>query len=149
MQLRLKTDFALRVLLYLAHRERTTGERLPVRVEAVANAYDISKEHLVKVVQQLATHGWVVTKAGRGGGLQLAVEPGTIEVVDVIEAFEERRGVLECVETPRACILEPGCGLRRLLMRAEDAFYDSLAGVTVADLVGGRRGGVHNLPLSA
>ncbi len=149
MKLRLKTDYALRVLLYLAHRENSAGERRPIRVEAIADAYAVSKDHLVKVVQELARAGWVTSRAGRGGGLLLAAEPGTIGVADVISHFEERHGVLECIEQPRVCVLEPGCGLRRLLMQAEDAFYNTLAGVTVADLLGGRRGGVHNLTLSA
>jgi DNA-binding IscR family transcriptional regulator len=48
-------------------------------------------------------------------------------------------------------VLEPGCDLRRLLMTAEQAFYDVLAGRTIADLVSRRprRGGIHNLVLPA
>jgi Rrf2 family nitric oxide-sensitive transcriptional repressor len=162
MQLTLKTDYALRVLLYLAlhqarHRARhealrDAGPRRdadaePVSTEAVAEAFRISKDHVVKVVQALARHGWVATRPGRGGGIVLAVDPATLSVDTVVAAFEPRRGVLECIERPAVCVLEPGCDLRRLLIQAEQAFHDVLAGRTVADLVARRprRGGIHNL----
>jgi Rrf2 family nitric oxide-sensitive transcriptional repressor len=158
-QLKLKTDYALRVLLMLAHRGSHDGPRhgaaddadrpAPLTTEAVAEAFGISKDHVVKVVQELARHGWVHTRPGRGGGIVLAVDPATLRVDEVVAAIEPRRGVLECVEHPDVCVLEPGCDLRRLLIDAERAFYDVLAGRSVADLVARRprRGGIHNLSL--
>ena len=151
MQLKLKTDYALRVLLYLAHRDALAGDAAatpdPVSTEAVAKAFAISRDHVVKVVQELAHLGWVSTHPGRGGGIELAVDPASLRIDEVVAAFESRAGVLECIERPSVCVLEPGCDLRRLLMDAETAFYDVLAGRTVADLVSRRprRGGVHNL----
>jgi Rrf2 family nitric oxide-sensitive transcriptional repressor len=159
MRLRLKTDYALRVLLYLAHHEARRAERrdaaaagdAPVSAEAIAKAFGISKDHVVKVVQDLARQGWVASRPGRGGGVVLAADPAGLRVAEVVAAFEERRGVLDCVEDPSVCVLEPGCDLRRLLMTAEQAFYDVLAGRTIADLVSRRprRGGIHNLVLPA
>jgi Rrf2 family nitric oxide-sensitive transcriptional repressor len=167
-QLKLKTDYGLRVLLYLAHHEARHAARqagpparddprrgtsgncaAPVSSEAIAQAFDISKDHVVKVVQDLARHGWVVTRSGRGGGIVLAVDPAGLAVDEVVAAFEPRQGVLECVEHPAVCVLEPGCDLRRLLIEAEQAFYGVLAGRTIADLVARRprRGGIHHLSL--
>ena len=144
MKLRLQTDYALRVLIYLARCEDLT------RVDAMAEAYDVSREHLVKVVQALARHGWVETKAGRGGGVRLTADPARLDVATVIGAFEGREGVLECVAEPTVCVLEPGCRLRRKLMAAEAAFYRELEGTTLADLVQRPRAGtgLSRLPLN-
>jgi Rrf2 family transcriptional regulator, nitric oxide-sensitive transcriptional repressor len=144
MRLTLHTDYALRTLLYLAH----TGR--PAPVDAIATAFAISREHLVKVVQTLTRLGYVSTRSGRGGGVSLARDAAQIRVSDVVADVEGRQRVLDCVLQPQTCVLEPGCGLRRLLMQAEDAFYATLAGATIAELARpkSRKGGLHNLSLS-
>ena len=144
MKLRLQTDFALRLLMDLARRDA------PATLAHVAADYDISREHLVKVAQRLAALGYVNTRPGRGGGVELAADPKSIDVGEVLAGMEGREGVLDCVSDSSACVLEPGCRLRRLLMRAEDAFYDTLRGTTLASLVShptpGR--GIARLPLN-
>ena len=143
MRLTLHTDYALRTLLYLAH----TGR--PAPVDAIAGAFSISRDHLVKVVQTLTHAGYVRTRAGRGGGVSLARDPATMRVSDVVADVEGRQQVLDCVLQPKTCVLEPGCGLRRLLMQAEDAFFEILAGATIAELARpkSRKGGLYNLAL--
>jgi Rrf2 family nitric oxide-sensitive transcriptional repressor len=143
MKLRLQTDFALRVLLYLSFVERK------VTVDEIAKAFGISRDHLVKVVQQLATHGYVQTHPGRGGGITLARAPSSVTVKEVVECLEGRHGVLDCVESPEVCPMEPGCRLRKLLMKAEAAFYETLGTQTLSELTGKspRTGGIHNLAI--
>src|SRR5262245_49523080 len=113
MRLKLQTDYALRTLLFLAAAPRICS------VDDIAGAFGISREHLVKVVQELARRGFVKTTVGRAGGAQLAREPASITVAEVVEAFEGRQQVLECLAQPEVCVLEPGCDLRRLLIKAE------------------------------
>ena len=142
MKLRIQTDYALRTLMYLGLTDRKA------RAEDIANCFVISKDHLVKVIQQLARLGYVRTVPGRGGGVSLAKRPEQIIVREVVESFEGRDTVLECVDSPDICPLEPGCKLRRLLMRAEDAFYGAMSETTIADLYAGRqRGGLYNLQI--
>lgn len=140
MTLRTQTDYALRTLMYLGY----TGRK--ARAEDIATRFIISKDHLVKVIQQLAGHGYVLTRPGRGGGVELAKPADEITVREVIESFEGQNRVLDCVETPEVCPLEPGCRLRKLLIRAEKAFYDTLDGITIADMCDPQQpGGLNNL----
>ncbi len=142
MKLRAQTDYALRILLFLAFVDRraTTTE--------LAEAYDVSRDHMVKVVQHLARLGMVRTTAGRRGGISLIRPASEISVREVVEAFEGRGGLLECIDEPTACVMEPGCKLRRLLISAETQFLEALEEVSIEDLVGrGRRGGLYNLGL--
>lgn len=143
MRLKLQTDYALRVLMDLARRRASATTR------QVAADYAISREHVVKVVQRLASLELVTTRPGRGGGVELARPPEEIDVGEVVEALEGRDGVLDCVLDSDACVLEPGCRLRRHLIRAEDAFFDSLRGLSLAALVTNPRKerGIARLPI--
>jgi Rrf2 family nitric oxide-sensitive transcriptional repressor len=144
MRLRLQTDFALRVLLYLSYVDRKAT------VDEIADSFGISREHLVKVVQALARHGYVLTQPGRHGGVTLACDPKATTVREVVEKIEGRHGVLDCVAAPGSCPMEPGCDLRRLLMFAEEKFYEALATKTLDDLTHGKpaRGGLENLGIN-
>ncbi len=142
MKLRLQTDYALRALILLGHANRK------MTANEIADAFVISKDHLVKVIQQLARFGFVRAVPGRGGGVTLAKKASEILVRDVISEMEGTNGILDCVQDSSFCPMEPGCHLRRLLMKAESAFYDALGGSSIADLSAGRRkGGLVNLTI--
>lgn len=64
------TDYALQVLIYLA----LHGERLVTMAEMAA-AYQLSKNHLMKIVHHLGQNGFIETVRGRGGGLRLGQPP--------------------------------------------------------------------------
>ena len=129
MRLRLQTDYALRVLLYLATRPRraTAAE--------VAEFYRISPHHLGKVVHQLGRLGHLRNVRGPGGGIELARTPEAVSVGEVISTFEGNTHLLECIGTPGVCVIQPGCRLRGVLAEAERLQMEYLNGVTLADLV--------------
>ena len=140
MKLRIQTDYALRALILLGHENRK------LTAMELADAFLISKDHLVKVIQQMSRLGYVRALPGRNGGVLLAKDPSEILVREVIQAMEGATGIIACVDDPSFCPMEPGCRLRRVLMKAESAFYDSLGTTSVADLFSGRkRGGLVNL----
>ena len=142
MKLRLQTDYALRTLILLGHENRK------MTAAEIADAFLISKDHLVKVIQQLSRLGFVRALPGRNGGVVLTRDPSEILVREVIETMEGNSGVLACINDPSFCPMEPGCHLRRVLMDAESAFYDALESVSIADLFRGRKkGGLVNLKL--
>ena len=128
--LALHTDFALRTLLYLATKRgrSTVGE--------VADFYGISANHLGKVVHQLGRLGYVRNVRGPGGGIELAREAEEITVGKVVRDFEGRNvHLLECVDTPGQCVIQPGCILRGVLAEAERRQMEYLDGVTLTALL--------------
>ena len=142
---KLQTDYALRTLIYLAHVDGQAS------VQEIATAYQISRDHLFKVVQQLVRLGYVVTRPGRNGGVRLGRGADQINCGEVIAAFEGRHGLLPCVKDRDYCVLDPGCVLRGALIKAEQAMYAVLERLTISDLVGTndtqRSGGVYNLTI--
>ena len=125
------SDYALRVLMYLA----VQGEGR-VTIDEVATAYDISPHHLTKVVHLLGRSGWVDTARGKGGGLRLGQDPETIRLGEVLRACEGTGPMVECLgDEPGLCRISSVCRLSFLLGRAFEAFYGELNRHTLADLV--------------
>ncbi|MCP3099665.1 Rrf2 family transcriptional regulator [Myxococcus sp. K15C18031901] len=135
MHLTLHADYSLRVLLYLAARP----DRL-ASTQELADAYGISKHHLVRVVQTLAGEGFVEVKPGRAGGVTLARAPADIAVGRVLRAAEPDFDLVECFDRERnTCPISPACGLKGVLREAREAFLAVLDRYTLADLVGRSR----------
>lgn len=128
MQLTRYTDYALRTLMLLAIRE---GEL--VTISDISERYGISRNHVVKVVQQLSKIGYIAATRGRGGGLKLAREPEKMRVGDIVRLTEKQLEIVDCWN-PR-CPLASSCLLSTILNEARDAFLHKLDEYTVADLV--------------
>ncbi|RFU47819.1 Rrf2 family transcriptional regulator [Paraburkholderia sp. DHOC27] len=136
------TDYSLRVMLYLAVR----GEGLST-IQDISDAYGISKNHLMKVVQRLGELGWVETVRGRNGGLRLFDHSSALTVGEVVRAtesdfalvacFHARNGAQDGQGSPhneRHCVIESQCRLKGVLERARHAFLSELDGHTIGEL---------------
>lgn len=124
------TDFTLRVLMYCAARPRQL-----VTIGELAEHHGVSKNHLMKIVNDLARQGVLETTRGRGGGLRLMKPAEQIRVGDVVRAAETDFRLVECFD-PRTnqCTLSPSCRLKVLLGDALKAYFRELDGVTLAEL---------------
>lgn len=133
MRLTQYSDFSLRVLLYLGtHPDRRCT------IQEIADAYSISKNHLMKVVQQLVTRGFVRSTRGSGGGLVLSRSPEQINLGDVVRNMEPDFALVECQRSNNQCVITPVCPLPAILEDATDAFLGVLDGRTLGDLLPGR-----------
>lgn len=128
MRLTEKSDHALRTLMLLAS---APGRRT---VPAMAAALDVSAHHLAKVVQDLHAPGWVATSRGRGGGVELAVDPRELTIGRVVRQIESDFGIAECFRPGSTCPLDNKCGLAEVLDQATDAFLQTLDRVTLDDV---------------
>lgn len=130
MQLNLKTDYSLRLLLYLAvHPDGL------IPVSEVAAAFGISAHHLTKVAQGLAAASFVELIRGRKGGVRLAVDPAKISVSSVVRKVEGSLALVECFDAKsNTCSISPVCGLKRMLGEAQAAFFGVLDRYTLADV---------------
>lgn len=135
MKLTAYTNFALRTLMYCALR----GDRLS-RVQDVADAYGISKSHLVKAAYQLGQLGYLENVRGRNGGIRLAMKPEDIVVGEVVRHTEGGMALVECFNPlTNTCPLMEVCRLNRAFIRACDAFLAVLDDMTLADITANQR----------
>lgn len=122
------TDYTLRVLLYLGARR---GDAPLATIGDIAGAYEISGNHLTKVVHHLAKYGYVKTTRGKGGGIRLARPPDQIRLGEIVRCSEENRPLIEFRGGGN-----PDClNLPRILAQALRAFYEVLDQHTLADLL--------------
>lgn len=130
------TDYTLRVLMYCAaHRDRL------VTIGELAEQHRLSKNHLMKVVNDLARRGLLETTRGRGGGLRLMAEPEAIRIGDVVRATETDFRLVECFDaSTNACTLSPSCRLKHLFDEALAGYFRALDGATLADMAHGSQG---------
>jgi Rrf2 family nitric oxide-sensitive transcriptional repressor len=134
MRLTTYTDYTLRVLIYLAVKHRSGGV---ATIDEIAQAYDISRNHLMKIVNELAQTGFAETLRGRSGGVRLARAPAAISIGDVVRMAEKDFAVVACHDssTPHQCAIYRACRLRQGLARAVDAFLQELDRMTLEDAV--------------
>lgn len=130
MKLTLFTDYAMRVLFYLAARP----DRL-CSIAEVARTYGISQNHLMKVVNELVHGGYVESTRGRFGGIRLGKPPEAINVGIVVRRTEEDFNLADC----DSCLIAPACGLTGVLKEALGAFLAVLDRYTLADLMPNRQ----------
>lgn len=131
MRLTAYTDYAFRVLIFLALRQDAGST-----IQEIAEHYDISRNHLMKVVQQLAQLGYVETTRGRGGGLRLAVDPASLHLGDLVRHTEEDMTLVECFDRENnQCVISGVCRLQGVLSEALKAWLKVMDAYTLADLV--------------
>lgn len=129
MQLTSHTDYALRLLIYLA----IADDDMPATVQVVATRYRISANHVSKVAQTLVQLGYIHSQRGRGGGLSLAQPAEQINLGSVVRQTENLQ-LLECFGPHSTCPIDPACRLKQILGEAQNAFLDVLDGYTLDQL---------------
>jgi len=124
------TDYSLRVLIYLSlHNEEL------VTIKEVADIYGISKNHLMKVVQELSTKGYLHSLRGKNGGIKLGREPSDINVGELVRMLEQDSTLVECFGNDNQCVITAACQLKYVFAEAMESFFKSLDCYTLADLV--------------
>lgn len=132
MRLTVYSDYALRQMMYLGvHKDRLST------IDDVAEAYGISKAHLMKITHELGRKGLIKTIRGRQGGMRLAREASSISVGEIVRACEPDFAIVPCMvkDAGMVCAVQPACVLKRALASATAAFLEVLDGYTLEDLV--------------
>lgn len=131
MKLTLYTDYSLRVLMYLGTRE--TGEK--VQIDEISEYYNISRNHLTKVVHNLAKLDYIHTVRGRGGGIMLKYKPEELIVGRIVRNTEDNFYIAECFRPDNECVLTPVCGLQYVLNDALENYINTLDQYTLLDIL--------------
>src|SRR5690606_17698252 len=124
------TDYALRVLVYLA-----VNEGRLATIQEVADSYRISKNHLMKVVHDLGLRGYIDSVRGKHGGIRLRQAPERISLGALVRDTEQDFMLSECFGTGNACVITPACRIKHALREALAAFLKVLDGYSLADMI--------------
>jgi len=130
MHLTVHTDYALRVLAYLS----MSGHEL-VTINDIASYYNISKNHLVKVVHGLSQEGFIDAVRGRSGGVRLARAATEINIGTLVRLTEPGFQMVDCSQGDNDCRLLAVCRLPTVFDKAANAFLSELDKYTLADVI--------------
>lgn len=128
MQLTSFTDYGLRALIYMA----ALPEGKQTNITEVTNTYGVSRNHMVKIINQLSRAGFVAATRGKNGGIRLGMKANQIVIGDVVRKMEPLQ-LVDC----NSCSITPVCRLKKALSDAVQLFLRELDGYTLADLVEG------------
>ena len=125
------TDYALRTLMFLA---TTPAERISTAKE-ISEAFNLSYNHIVKVVHSLSKHGYIKSRKGKGGGILLAKPADQINLGEIVCCLEPDLDIVECFSINGTCSITPICKLKHVFADARKAFVDELEKYTLANIV--------------
>ena len=126
MQLTSFTDYGLRALIYMA----SLPEGRMTSISEVTEVYGVSRNHMVKIINQLSRAGYVTAVRGKNGGIRLGKPARDIGIGDVVRELEP----LTLVNCSSAfCHITPACRLKKALSQAVQSFLKELDSYTLAD----------------
>ena len=126
-----QTDYAVRVILALSKREE--GKR--VSTSEIGREMLIPPALLQRIVAELASGGFILTQAGRDGGITLAHLPKQITLLQIVEHFEGELYLSDCVLKTGDCPFELRCPVHCQWVRLKNLLRDEMSRTTFAQLV--------------
>ncbi|WDZ79343.1 Rrf2 family transcriptional regulator (plasmid) [Ensifer adhaerens] len=129
MRLTKYTDYAMRLMIYLGSRPSGLSS-----IREISDAFSVSQNHMMKVVQDLASAGFLESVRGRNGGIRLARPANEIGLGALLRHTEVLTDLIDC----EGCRIAPACTLPVVLSEATAAFVSVFDKYTLADLIGRR-----------
>ena len=131
MQLKNSTDYAIRIVCYLAAQERM------VSTSELSRKLNVSANYVPKIAKKLKDAKIVTACEGTNGGYMLAKQPENISLMDIISCVEETMAINRCLEEDRFCSrnLEDTCKIHKILLSLQNTYNNKLESVKVSDVI--------------
>ena len=130
-----KGEYGVRLMVQLG-RHFGTG---PASLAEIAAEEDLPRAYLEQLVMSLRDAGLVVSTRGAHGGYELARQPETIRMGEILRALEGPIAPMICAtdepEHATNCDRSARCTVNLLWVRVRDAITGALDGMTLAELV--------------
>jgi Rrf2 family protein len=124
------TDYAIRALLALASKKGSY-----VSAKSIATEHDIPYQFLRRLLQEMIRHNLIISKDGVQGGFMMQKDPDEITVTELIEIFQGKVQVSECLFRKQICGNRARCVLRHEIMRIEQVVQSEFEKVTIGKLL--------------
>lgn len=129
-QLTREGDYAVRVLVDLAGRERGAM----VRAEEMTRTTGVPRAYLSKIIQALSRAGLVRTRQGPGGGVTLLQDSAALTLRQMVEAVEGPIRLNRCLIRPGECARDRFCTVHPVWARIQATLMREMDAVTAKDL---------------
>jgi Rrf2 family protein len=123
-------DYAIRALLHIAR----NGEGY-LSSREISRKENIPLPYLRRILNRLREEEIITTKEGVGGGAKINRDPEEIRVSNLIEIFQGKLTLLDCVFRKNICINVKTCPLRRRIKKIENVVIKELEDLTIKALL--------------
>lgn len=130
LQLTRDGEYAVRAILYLAMQP----EGKLSLISEIAEAQEVPRSYLSKIMQQLSRLGLVKSRRGAKGGFELARPATEITLRETIEAIEGPINLNVCLIRPGECHRDVTCPVHPVWKEAQEKLFEVLDGKTMAEL---------------
>ena len=125
------TDYSLRVLMYLKINDAALAT-----VAEISQYFDVSQNHIVKVVNNLSRLGLIQTQRGKGGGIRLLEAANQQKIGSLVRELEPTKEPVQCINKEgKECAITHACKLNSMIDQAMQNFFDELDNYTLDDIV--------------
>ena len=151
MRFQLKTDYALRILIYMSEKKNgqiKDGNHLKITTSELADNLKISQIYMMKILRDLKDAKIVYSIQGSLGGYSLYKDAEDITIYDVVKSVEGKIEIFTCrygeraqktqLECPYTCA--ENCRIYTALEKMEQNVVNDLKKLTVADLCSANTG---------
>ena len=128
--LRQNTDYALRVMVHLAHSDANSC----ISARTLAKEQDISYHFACKILQKLHEAKLVVSTMGQKGGYKLGKVPDQINMFDIVTAMQGPLIVNRCIDINYDCPRKPGCPVHDKCCKLQGIIREYLTGITLKNI---------------
>lgn len=130
-QLNITTDYAIRILIFLAINNKTTSS------QEISENMGIPKSYVLKVIQQLSKAGMTESYSGKNGGVSLLKSPENITLLDILQVMESTTKINRCLEEDRYCsrFATDNCPVRKFYCVLQEELENKLKEITISSLI--------------
>lgn len=131
MQLKTSTDYALRIVCYLAMKEGM------ISTSELSRKLNVSANYIPKIAKKLKNAKIITACEGTNGGYMLAKRPEEISLKEIIACVEETIAINRCLEEDRFCSrnYEDSCKIHKVLLGLQNICNNKLENVKVSDII--------------
>lgn len=133
MQLKITTDYAIRLLLCLSESPaRKTAEELSEKMA-------VPKPTVIKIMGRLKAKGWIAAQEGLRGGYALKAQLSSISLLEVFDAMEETIRINRCLEEDAYCsrFAAENCPVRNAYAHIQEILEGLLRSLTLDKVADG------------
>lgn len=127
------SQYTLQAMIYLAR--QPPGQR--VMIKEIADSLDLPMFYLAKLIQAPARVGWLDTARGRGGGVCLAADAASINLLDILNLTDGQRLKRECLLGLKDCEDTTACVMHCDWKPIKQELADGLGQYTLSALASG------------
>ena len=131
MQLTSTTDYAIRIVCYLA------AQRQMIATSELSQELSVPSSYIPKITKKLKQAGIIKACEGIKGGYQIAKQPENISLRDVISCTESTMAISRCLEKEGGCSKNyiACCKVHQILLDLQNIYNNRLESVKISDII--------------